>query len=219
MNFSREGEFLEFKSSLSQISRSLESIAAMLNKHGKATVLFGVNDNGDVVGLKDVTNKTIKDLSTAVTSRIKPNVIPHITEETYENMIVIRLEVNGTNKPYSADGNYLIRSGNENKKIDPEIMKQLLFSSSIELITEIESFDQDLTFNQIKQLYILHGLNINEKAFEKNLGLLTKNGNYNLLANILSDNNIQLSRIKILSSLWILMNHQSFHPTTNINPN
>lgn len=34
-------------------------------------------------------------------------------------------------------------------------MKELLFSSSIESMTEIESFEQELSFNQLKQLYIL----------------------------------------------------------------
>mgnify|MGYP002523757741 CR=1 FL=1 len=183
-----ENEFVEFKESLSQLSRAAESIAAMLNKHSKATILFGVKDNGKPIEL-DIGNKTLKDISEALCSKIKPSIIPTIIEEEYDGKIIIKVMVVGHNKPYSADGKYLIRSGSENKKIDPEIMKELLFSSSIESMAEIESFDQELTFNQLKQLFILRGYSINDSSFAKNNGLLTKNHKYNLLANLLSDNN------------------------------
>ncbi len=188
MNFKREDEFIEFKESLGQLSRGLEAITAMLNKHGKATLLFGVKDNGDVSGI-DIGNKTLKDISNAIATRIKPTIIPQITEEEYDDKVIIRIEATGTNKPYAADGNYLIRSGNENKKIEPEVLKHLMFSNSIEFMSEIESFNQELTFTQLKQLYIMHGLTVSNATFEKNIGLFTKNGKYNLLANILADNN------------------------------
>ena len=188
MDYKRENEFVEFKESLGQLNRGLESLTAMLNKHGSGTVLFGVKDDGSVVGV-NIGNKTLKDISDAITSRIKPTIIPTITEEENDSKVVIRVEVNGYNKPYSTDGKYLIRSGNENKKIEPEIMRQLLFSNSSELITNIESFDQELTFNQLKQLFIMHNLSINNESFNKNNGLLTKNGKFNLLASILADNN------------------------------
>lgn len=188
MNFARENETLEFKSSLSQLSRAMESICAMLNKHGYAVVLFGVNDNGDVVGV-DIGNKTSKDISEEIARHINPSVVPYIKEEIYDGKTIVRVEVHGTNKPYSVNAKYLIRSGSENKKIEANILKQLLFSNSDELMVETESFDQELTFNQLKQLYILNGVNINNETFEKNLGLLNKNNKYNLLAEILSDSN------------------------------
>lgn len=188
MNFKREDEFVEFKESLSQLSRGLEAITAMLNKHGKATLLFGVKDNGDICGV-DIGNKTLKDISSAINTRIKPTIVPTITEEEYDGKVIVRVVATGTNKPYSADGNYVIRSGNENKKIDPETLKQLMFSNSVEFATEIEAFNQELTFTQLKQLYIMHGLTVSDATFEKNLGLLTRNGQYNLLANILADDN------------------------------
>ena len=188
MKYKRENEYIEFKESLAQLSKGMESLAAMLNKHGNGVVVFGVKDDGEITGV-NVGNKTLKDISDAITSRIKPVIIPTITEEDNEGKIVIRVEVKGHNKPYSSDGKYLIRSGNENKKIEPEIMRQLLFSNSVELMTNIESFDQELTFNQLKQLFISRNLSVNNDSFEKNNGLLTKDGKYNLLASILADNN------------------------------
>jgi len=183
-----ESEFLEFKESTGQLSRAAESIVAMLNKHSKAEVLFGVKDNGETIGV-NLGNKTLADISALLIQKIKPSIIPTITEEERDGKTIIRVAVTGHNKPYSAGSKYLIRSGSENKQIDPEIMRELVFSSSNESMVEIESFDQELTFNQLKQLYILQGYTINDSSFAKNNGLLTKNHKYNLLANILSDNN------------------------------
>ena len=188
MNLGKETEFVEFKESTSQTSRALEALVAMLNKHGNGKVYFGVKDNGEIVG-QLIGNKTIKDLSEAITTRIKPSIVPTIKFELLDKKSVIVVEAKGNNKPYSADGNYLIRSGSENKKIEPEQLKELVFTNSTELITQIESFNQELTFNQLKQLYIAKNLSFSNKTFEKNIGLLSNNGKYNELANILSDNN------------------------------
>ncbi|MCQ2914198.1 MAG: putative DNA binding domain-containing protein [Alphaproteobacteria bacterium] len=188
MNLGKETEFVEFKASTSQTSRALEALATMLNKHGKGKVYFGVEDNGNIVG-QDIGNKTIKDLSAAITSRIKPYVLPTIKIEILDDKNVISVEVEGDNNPYCADGNYLIRSGCENKKLEPEHLKDLLFTNSIEMITKMESFNQELSFNQIKQLYTLKELSIDTNTFEKNMGFFCKNQKYNELANLLSDNN------------------------------
>lgn len=188
MNIKRESEFVEFKESLSQLPRALESMVAMINKNGVSTVYFGIKDDGTVIGV-NIGNKTLKDISHTIAEQIKPTIIPKITEEQHEDKIVIKLEATGTNTPYSANGNYYIRSGNENKKVDPETMRQLIFKNSNDNIVEIESINQDLTFNQLWQLYILKGYTLNKDNFAKNTGLLTKNKKYNLLGNILSDNN------------------------------
>src|SRR5690606_16757242 len=63
------------------------------------------------------------------------------------------------------------------------------FSAKDIPITEIESRFDSLTFTTLKVYYAGKGFNLNEKTFEKNLGLLTENGKYNLLAEFLADNN------------------------------
>ena len=63
MNFGKESETVEFKESLSQLKEGLISLTAMLNKSGQGTVYFGVNDDGEHIGLKDVGKKTIHDIS------------------------------------------------------------------------------------------------------------------------------------------------------------
>lgn len=188
VNLGNESEYVEFKASTAQTTSAIESIVAMLNKHGKAKVYFGVDDNGEVIG-QNIGNKTIRDLSESITSEIKPSIIPTIAFQEYDGKIVIVVFAEGNNKPYSANGNYRIRSGCTNKKIEPELLRELVFSNSSEQITIIPSFNQELTFSQLKQLYILNGLTIDNDTFEKNTGLLCENGKYNILADILSDNN------------------------------
>ena len=210
MEIKRETEFVEFKESLSQLSRALESLVAMINKHGNAIVYFGVKDNGEIVGVK-VGNKTLKDISQAVSERIKPLLVPRITEELYGDKVIIKLEASGTNTPYSSDGNYFIRSGNENRKIDPDTMRQLIFRNSNDNIVEIESFNQDLTFTQLWQLYILRDFTLSKDTFVKNTGLLTRNNKYNLLGYLLADNNdvsIKVIRFKGLDKTEIISRNE-----------
>lgn len=64
-----------------------------------------------------------------------------------------------------------------------------MLSNNNDVMCEIESTNQDLTFNQLKQLYYLKSLNINPDTFEHNVGFFNQNNKYNLLADILSDNN------------------------------
>ena len=183
-----ESEFEEFKESTAQLNRAIESMAAMLNKNGRGRVFFGIRDNGSVCGIS-LGNKTITEISREIANQIKPTVVPRILVEQRDEKTIIIVEVEGNNKPYAARGEYLIRSGDENRRIEPEQLKDLLFRNTIELITNMESFDQHLRFTQLKQLYIANGLSIDDSTFAKNMGLLTKDGRYNCLAEILSDFN------------------------------
>lgn len=201
MKLDYEGETLEFKESLSQKSRAFESLAAMLTKSGKGKVIFGVKDNGEVIGLKDLTNDTKDKIAKNLMDRIYPKVIPYCDYETIDNKTVLVIEVNGNNKPYSFDDSYFIRSGSQNKKIPRDLLKEIFLNSDEELMIEMESSSQDLTFNQLKQLYISRNLYFNEETFKTSLNLLNKNHKYNILASLLSDNNDYSIKVVRFSSL------------------
>lgn len=55
-------------------------------------------------------------------------------------------------------------------------------------IENTESQTQDLTFDQLFLYYSKAGIPLNPATFKENLGLLTPDGKYNLLAQLLSDN-------------------------------
>lgn len=189
LNVHYEDEKQEFKTSLSELDKGIDSLAAMLNKHCKGTIFFGVDNKGEIVGLNgQFGEETIKKISSRIQEILKPTIIPEITFDFIDNKKIIKLSAQGNNRPYSSMGNYLIRVGSENKKIDPDLLGDLFFSSEKASIENFESINQDLTFNELKQMYVNAGLTINEKNFEENLHFKI-NGKYNYLANLLADEN------------------------------
>ncbi len=190
INGTYEGEAQEFKASLSEMDKGIVSLVAMLNKNGKGKVYFGVSNDGEVLGLKGTLgHETVKKIGTRIAETVKPAIVPRIYFEEYGDETVIVVEVEGYNKPYSAAGDYRIRVGSENKKIEPELLGELFFSNPSVLASNAEASNQELTFNELKRLYVAKGLSIDDVTFAKNMGLLTKKGTYNYLAEILSDNN------------------------------
>ncbi|MCR4593919.1 MAG: putative DNA binding domain-containing protein [Clostridiales bacterium] len=190
LGFSYETETIEFKSTLAELDKGIISLTAMLNKGGNGKVYFGVKNDGEITGLDGMLGQeTVKKIGARIAQIVRPAVVPKIYFEEHGEKTIIVVEVNGHNKPYSANGDYRIRVGSENKKIDPDLLGELFFSNSQAMIDNVESLNQDLSFTELKQLYLIKGMSIDEKTFARNMGLLTKNGTYNYLAEILSDNN------------------------------
>ena len=103
----KESETIELKKSLAQLKEGVISLSSMLNKTGKGTVYFGINDDGKVFGL-DIGKKTISDVSHEIQNHLKP--LPakvSANEETIDNKSIIKVEVEGCDTPYSAYGNFI----------------------------------------------------------------------------------------------------------------
>ena len=66
-----ESELLEFKSSTSNISAGLQTVCAFLNSYHGGTVIFGVKDDGKVVG-QEVTDATRKTIANEI-NKIEPH--------------------------------------------------------------------------------------------------------------------------------------------------
>jgi len=190
MNLGRESETLEFKKSTSELDAAIISISSMLTKHGEATVYFGVNPNGDVIGQKQINENTLRDISRKIAEKIQPQVIPHISIELIGDKEVIKVYVKGDEPAYSADGRYYIRSADEDKKVNVDSLRALLNKDGVpDKMVKTESYNQNLSFKVLKGIYVSHGLTLNDENFEKNLGFFTKDGKYNVLAELLADKN------------------------------
>lgn len=190
MNLGKESEILEFKKSTSELDEGIISLVAMLNKHGEGTLYFGVKNNGDVVGQKQINENTLRDVSRRISEKIKPQIIPHISLELIEDKEVIKVYVKGRDIPYTAFEVYYSRSFDEDKKLAPNEIKSLInFDGEPDRTYMVEADNQNLSFKVLKGLYITHGLNSNTENFEKNIGLYTRNGKYNVLAELLADEN------------------------------
>lgn len=77
MNLGSESETVEFKKSTGEHKEALQAISAMLNKHGRGELYFGVKDNGDVIG-QDVSDATLRQVTSWVSDKIEPAVFPTV---------------------------------------------------------------------------------------------------------------------------------------------
>lgn len=66
-------------------------------------------------------------------------------------------------------------------------------------IENTESAYQDLTFGSLVNYYSTKGITLDPGTFRENLGLLTRNGRYNILAQLLSDNSRVCVRIAVFA--------------------
>ena len=189
IDFPMEDEFYEFKTSLAELDKGIEAITAMLNKHRKAEVYYGVANDGEAIGLSgQLGQETIKKVETRIAEIVKPSIVPTVIFEEYAGKRIIHVSAKGNRKPYSCAGDYRIRVGSSNKKIDPELLGELFFDSESASLEAVECINQDLTFNTLKYYYTKNGLTINEDNFYRNAGLMV-NGKFNLLAELLADEN------------------------------
>ena len=68
-----ENETTEFKKDLGQLDKGILSLTAMINRHNRGTVYFGVDDDGTVVGVKPASNHLEK-----IRNNIRSSVFPQI---------------------------------------------------------------------------------------------------------------------------------------------
>lgn len=187
MNFGMETELIEFKKTTGELKEGVISLASMLNKNGKGTLYFGVRNDGEILG-QQIGDRTLREISQGIANAIKPQVIPTIIMELCDDKNVIRVTVEGDEKPYSAYGKYYMRSADEDREISPQQLCNLMLSVS-DSIVNIEANNQELSFEQLKMLYAGNHLTLRENTFKQNLNLLTRDGTYNLMAAILADIN------------------------------
>lgn len=113
-NNMKESETIEFKKSTAEVKAAVVSIVAMLNKHNRAEVYFGIDDNGKVLGLT-IGKMTIKDVTQAVVDNTEPKVFPKVEVQQIDGKHCIFVEANGVNGPYFAYGRAYIRVGESDK--------------------------------------------------------------------------------------------------------
>ena len=120
-----ESEIVELKSSTSELKEAIVSLSAMLNKHSKGAVYFGINDAGNVLG-QQIGKSTLKDISKAISDWIEPKVYPDIQAKKIQGKDCIVVKVSGHDAVYSARGRYYLRMGEEDKKLSVDELRRLV---------------------------------------------------------------------------------------------
>lgn len=222
MIIGKESELIEFKKSTGEKKEAMQAICAILNKHSKGTLYFGIEDNGFVKG-QEVSDNTIKDISRWIFESIYPRITPTIESLIIDNKNIIKVNFSGKNKPYSAYGDYLIRVGTENKKMSTDELKSLIkhndYSSKWEEeITNktIDDIDEEslmdfyysaknserLEMKEFDKEKLLNSLNLMENGYLNNAGvaLFGKDSKIGLkLVSYATNNKVRITDLKLIN--------------------
>ncbi|MDR3186725.1 MAG: putative DNA binding domain-containing protein [Christensenellaceae bacterium] len=140
MGLGFENEHLEFKKTVAELNEAVISISAILNKHKKGVLYFGVKNDGEIIG-HQIGKETTRDISRKIYEKIKP--VPFFEVETVEvdGKTVIKVSFDGNETPYCADGRYYMRMADEDKAIT----QAQLFSLIRAQIPTYEEWESELT--------------------------------------------------------------------------
>ena len=88
MKSKNESETLEYKQSLSEKLEAGKTLSAFANKQG-GTLYFGSTNTGESVGMSNITEKTVRDISQYFMENIKPRIYPVIEERLLLKILVV----------------------------------------------------------------------------------------------------------------------------------
>lgn len=170
-------------------------------------IYIGVDDKGNVVGV-DKIDETLKKISDVITTQIEPNPQEEIRTElkfdSGKTIIVLYISKGSKNiycqKKYGFSSNgCVIRIGTTCKEMTPEQIR-IRYEKNFydeEYMLKKRVSRADLTFRELKIYYTEKGFHVDDSSFEANFNLRNKEGNYNLLAELLADrNNIPFTFVK-----------------------
>lgn len=180
----RENKALEFKKKLS--NSFMKTVSAFANYDG-GSILFGVDDDGNAVGLPDPVAACL-DIESKVNDSIVPR--PKYSLEIHAAESVVELKVEeGQFKPYRFRSKAYKRSDSSTVEVDDVELNRLILEGRNMTFEELLSRDQNLTFSYLGDRLISHmGLDEFNADTLRTLGLLTSEG-YNNAAAVLSDKN------------------------------
>ncbi len=181
----RETRILEFKETIT--NTFLKTVSAFSNYNG-GTILFGVDDNGNVKGLSDVKQACL-DIENKINDSITPQ--PNYTLEIQNNDQTIKLTIkSGLQKPYLYKSKAYKRNDTATIEVDTLEFSRLILEGKNIGFEELPCKDQELSFE------ILHCKlkeNIQIQTFNqdtlKTLNLYDNVNGFNNAAGILADKN------------------------------
>lgn len=121
-----ESEGLELKRSTSELESGMKTYAAMLNGRLPGFVVFGVADDGTVLG-QDVSSQTLEKIANLASEKIDPPAFPEIETVPLENgKTVIVLRVSGGTGLYLYDGRPYQRVGATTQRMPQAVYERRL---------------------------------------------------------------------------------------------
>lgn len=189
MSLGSENEFQEFKVELAELDVGLKSLSTMLNRHGHGSVYFGVNNDGTIRGL-EIGSNTLVEIRNKLTLKIKPRFFNTIEVCDEGSKTYIKVTGRGEDRPYSFDGRYYLRNANSDEQATNEMLRRMLISGTTDLIQQMPSAFQSLSFKQLFATLRDQGLHVTDtENCRRSLNLFNANDQLNFMAYLLSDEN------------------------------
>ncbi|MGN0099230.1 MAG: RNA-binding domain-containing protein, partial [Candidatus Methanomethylophilaceae archaeon] len=200
-NLGIESETLEFKESTTELEKGIVSLTSMLNKNGFGEVLFGVRDNGDVIG-QDIGKTTFRSISQAISNFVDPPIISTIERRvSSDGREYISVKATGRNRPYACRSIIYIRTGEEDRKV-PMSELRVMFMTSADNLINSTSNNQELTFDGLIDILDESGsLQAIKDNIPRSLDLVNSEGKYNIQGQLLSDQNPTIIVVAIFSGI------------------
>ena len=181
----RETRILEFKETIT--NTFLKTVSAFSNYDG-GTILFGVDDDGNIKGLPDVKQACL-DIENKINDSITPQ--PDYTLEIQNNDQTIKLTVkSGLQKPYLYKSKAYKRNDTATIEVDTLEFSRLVLDGKNIRFEELPCKDQELSFEilhrKLKETVRIENFN---KDTLKTLNLYDDVNGFNNAAGILADKN------------------------------
>ena len=151
-----ENEVIEFKKTTGELKEGIISIVSILNKHQGGKLYFGIKDNGEIIG-QDVSSKTVRDVSKAISENIEPKIYPTVNKIKLDDKECILVEFEGDDIPYLAFGRAYMRVGDEDRQLSAKEIRRLILKDESD-IGKWENKVSDYTIEDIdEELFDLTG--------------------------------------------------------------
>ena len=168
MNLGHETETLEFKKTTGELKEGVVSIAAILNKHQKGELYFGIKPDGTPIG-QQISEKTLRDISQEIANHIEPRIYPEIAVIHIDDKDCIHVSFEGHNTPYFAYNVARIRVADEDKVMSQqELTDYIMERQSSEGVWErkvSECLTSSVDENSLKE-YIHRGQEFGRISFD-----------------------------------------------------
>lgn len=181
----RETRILEFKETIT--NTFLKTVSAFSNYDG-GTILFGVDDDGNIKGLPDVKQACL-DIENKINDNITPQ--PDYTLEIQNNDQTIKLTVkSGLQKPYLYKSKAYKRNDTATIEVDALEFSRLVLDGKNIRFEELPCKDQELSFEilhrKLKETVRIENF---DKDTLKTLNLYDDVNGFNNVAGLLADKN------------------------------
>lgn len=195
-----ENEQVELKREWNKDKHLKEVVAFLNTRDGK--IIIGVDDNGKIIGVNNL-DKLLTEIMQNILDLILPTPehLFNLTSEMIDGKFIIVIDIKKGDKLYyikkygkSSSGCFYKNGTSCLSLSEEEINKRLKFHQERTELKDIPILRKDLSFNILKNYLTTNKITINEDNFLVNNHLITKDNKYNLLADLLSDQNeIRLS--------------------------